>query len=183
MLENGLKPYFYVLGGFAAMCVPPSAECARIGCADEKLSLIKFFDIFSKKCKKVPKTPKSAILALFWTIEKNLFLAHISKVKFLCLNFIHRRKLIRNYVFRIFDTLSYGAVFTINFLKTWIFAYIGFFGQKSEFCLRAPRKNISDSQIYSEESTPQTTHFVLLTLWARTLSSGRIFRKHEFLPI
>ena len=36
MLENGLKPYFYVLGGFAAMCVPPSAEGARVGCADTK---------------------------------------------------------------------------------------------------------------------------------------------------
>ena len=53
---------------------------------------------------------KNPILKFFW--------AHISKVIFFCPKFIHRRKLIRNYVFRIFDTLSYEAIFTTIFQKS-----------------------------------------------------------------
>ena len=93
--------------------------------ADKLLKKLIFqnFRKFFKKRQKSAKNAKIGLFGTFLTIEKNSFLAHISKVIFLCHNFIHRRKLIRNYVFRTVYTLSYEAVFTKNFQKTRFFAY------------------------------------------------------------
>jgi len=95
-----------------------------------------------KKGQKSAKNAKIGLFGTFLTIEKNSFFAHISKELFLCTKFILRRKLIRNYVFRIFDTLCCGAIFTINFSKKIFFTKIRLF-------LALKAKNITMKRTHS----------------------------------